>query len=874
MSNTNDNRPRVGLLPRYPGAMSEGPEIDESTAAALMFNVEGTLVDTLPLMYSVFQQLLLEFGGGILHWSRFLELMRANMQGPQLLVTLAAEQGLILDPTSVALPLGKAMLTITKCPAPQKLNPIEPTVRIARLAKERGQPIAVVAVGPREWLKWTLENAGLRSLFLDCVMVASDTPGLKRQKPHPDPYLLAAVHLGVDPAQCIGYEDSDIGLLGFRNAGIRAVDVRWLPGYQLQPHPSIVIPIPTQNFTAVSQQTCEGSSPITEASQSSCLELPVSLPAPARRTQVSDPGSFHVQVPLEETPQLSDSLWEDAKLSETVQEYREVLEAMRKHAAALDMFNERSAKLEQELQNAEMARMAAEGKADQLENMVADMAQQTADLSSEASMLKRERDELQGALAASERDPEFWRKKNNTGIVDHERTPALQAVDAEEEEQPPKIKATTAELKQLLASMEKRTAELSFAGAHFKQERTMLWAELGKMRRAVQDLRPSLSATESEGLAKFMADFDLVHAGCCTEDVTVQQAEALGAVLAVQPITASVDAPVFAATADATEEPARVQNSSTTPSYTSAETVAATGQTSYLGGTPSLPISPCEVGVLSETSPLRPLRLSLSAGQGHLESHVPALPSEASPVSPALASAERATSALPTLPDLPVEGALSQARSPVMTSSHLGPLSPRSVTRIAMEHSPSWLTAALLSASLSALPAAPLVVPVQPARTSASAVTRRLSAPISTQSGAAPSYTWSHDELKTASDSTGGLRGISLHQSPATDSSNCVGESALRGKQDGACEGSMPKLHAARVRHVSAGPRTVAGSSSALCSYGLQRHAPRTLSRDALSRSSSHAVVLPHRRVIPSPIRVTKSPRQLTASWPPRDLPS
>ncbi|WP_320672844.1 HAD-IA family hydrolase [Patulibacter defluvii] len=47
-----------------------------------------------------------------------------------------------------------------------------------------------------------------------------------RVKPHPDPYLMAARELGVDPAACVVLEDAPAGIAAGRAAGMRVVAVR------------------------------------------------------------------------------------------------------------------------------------------------------------------------------------------------------------------------------------------------------------------------------------------------------------------------------------------------------------------------------------------------------------------------------------------------------------------------------------------------------------------------------------------------------------------------------------------------------------------------------------------------------------------------
>ncbi|GIG23617.1 fructose-1-phosphate phosphatase YqaB [Cellulomonas chitinilytica] len=68
----------------------------------------------------------------------------------------------------------------------------------------------------------TVRALGLGSLF-DVTVTRGD---VARGKPAPDIFLRAAELLGVDPAGCLVYEDSDEGLQAALTAGMDAVDVR------------------------------------------------------------------------------------------------------------------------------------------------------------------------------------------------------------------------------------------------------------------------------------------------------------------------------------------------------------------------------------------------------------------------------------------------------------------------------------------------------------------------------------------------------------------------------------------------------------------------------------------------------------------------
>jgi HAD superfamily hydrolase (TIGR01509 family) len=103
------------------------------------------------------------------------------------------------------------------------LEPLEHVVEIAR--RHHGRiPLAVVSGGPRSAVVASLDAVGITDLF-DAIVTVSD---VEHGKPAPDGYLRAIDLLGVRAEACIAYEDTASGMESARGAGIRAiVDVRW-----------------------------------------------------------------------------------------------------------------------------------------------------------------------------------------------------------------------------------------------------------------------------------------------------------------------------------------------------------------------------------------------------------------------------------------------------------------------------------------------------------------------------------------------------------------------------------------------------------------------------------------------------------------------
>ena len=86
-------------------------------------------------------------------------------------------------------------------------------------ARERGVALAVATSAPPKNIVFTLDELDLRRHF-HTVVGAAD---VKQGKPHPDVFLKAAEKLGIDPAECIVFEDAPMGVEAARRAGMRAV---------------------------------------------------------------------------------------------------------------------------------------------------------------------------------------------------------------------------------------------------------------------------------------------------------------------------------------------------------------------------------------------------------------------------------------------------------------------------------------------------------------------------------------------------------------------------------------------------------------------------------------------------------------------------
>ena len=83
-------------------------------------------------------------------------------------------------------------------------------------------PMAVASGGAREIVERELQVIGIAHFF-DVILTADDR---FKPKPFPDLFLEAARKIGVQPSLCQVFEDGDLGLQAAENAGMLATDIR------------------------------------------------------------------------------------------------------------------------------------------------------------------------------------------------------------------------------------------------------------------------------------------------------------------------------------------------------------------------------------------------------------------------------------------------------------------------------------------------------------------------------------------------------------------------------------------------------------------------------------------------------------------------
>jgi HAD superfamily hydrolase (TIGR01509 family) len=105
----------------------------------------------------------------------------------------------------------------------QRVECAEGFLDLARELKHKGIRTAIASSSPERWIRMVVERFSLTPL-LDATVSADDVGG--KTKPQPDIYLEAASRLGVPTVECLAVEDSSIGLLAAKRAGMKTAAFR------------------------------------------------------------------------------------------------------------------------------------------------------------------------------------------------------------------------------------------------------------------------------------------------------------------------------------------------------------------------------------------------------------------------------------------------------------------------------------------------------------------------------------------------------------------------------------------------------------------------------------------------------------------------
>ncbi|WP_406433929.1 HAD family phosphatase [Streptomyces sp. NBC_00631] len=184
-----------------------------SALQAVLLDMDGTLVDTEGFWWDVEVEVFARLGHALDESWR-----HVVVGGP-----MTRSAGFLIEATGAAITLAELSVLLNDG-FEERIGTALPLMpgaqRLLAELYEQQIPTALVSASHRRIIDRVLTSLGPRHFTLS---VAGDE--VSRTKPYPDPYLLAAAGLGVDPARCAVVEDTTTGVAAAEAAGCQVVAV-------------------------------------------------------------------------------------------------------------------------------------------------------------------------------------------------------------------------------------------------------------------------------------------------------------------------------------------------------------------------------------------------------------------------------------------------------------------------------------------------------------------------------------------------------------------------------------------------------------------------------------------------------------------------
>ena len=179
----------------------------------LIFDCDGTLVDSMPLHMKAWEHVITSRGG---LWDFEFFFSKKGMPEEEIVVLYNAHFARAFDPVDTVHDKHKFFRAHAS-----EFRPIPFVVDV--VLKYSGiLPMAIASGGVRENVDLELDALHIKKYF-QAVVTADDAV---QPKPAPDIFLEAARRIGVAPEYCQVFEDGDLGLEAARIAGMLPTDVR------------------------------------------------------------------------------------------------------------------------------------------------------------------------------------------------------------------------------------------------------------------------------------------------------------------------------------------------------------------------------------------------------------------------------------------------------------------------------------------------------------------------------------------------------------------------------------------------------------------------------------------------------------------------
>ncbi|WP_406404135.1 HAD family phosphatase [Streptomyces sp. NBC_00879] len=187
--------------------------------ASVIFDLDGTLVDSEPNYYEAGRRLLAQYGVRDFSWEHHTRFIGIGTR--ETLEILRGEYGIEAPVDELLAGKNRNYLELARAS-----TEVFPEMRkFVELLHAEEVPMAVASGSSRAAIEAVLAGTGLDA-FITTAVSAEE---VARGKPEPDVFVEAARRLGAPPAECVVLEDAAPGAAAAHAAGMRCIAVPYVP---------------------------------------------------------------------------------------------------------------------------------------------------------------------------------------------------------------------------------------------------------------------------------------------------------------------------------------------------------------------------------------------------------------------------------------------------------------------------------------------------------------------------------------------------------------------------------------------------------------------------------------------------------------------
>ncbi len=188
-------------------------KLDIKQIKGLIFDLDGTLADTMPLHFDAWNDLGKLIGMELSHEQH---LQLAGMPTIEIAKKLAKERKIELDAETF---VAKKETMFTEVKLPQ----VQPITSVVAFVYELYTkiPMAIGTGSTFETARKVLNYLKIGP-YIQALVTADE---VVNHKPAPDTFLVCAKKIGIPPGNCLVFEDANLGIEAAKNAGMQTVNI-------------------------------------------------------------------------------------------------------------------------------------------------------------------------------------------------------------------------------------------------------------------------------------------------------------------------------------------------------------------------------------------------------------------------------------------------------------------------------------------------------------------------------------------------------------------------------------------------------------------------------------------------------------------------